>query len=135
MRPKKVILCVDHDAQILAERSFLLRTNAYNVLAAGNGTAAMALCAAAPTVELILVNAWEPAEACARAVALLKKLAPYVPLLVLSESATAIAWAADAVLDRAHCPTAELLERVRVMSARKRGPRPTGDRKFSTIST
>ena len=55
----------------------------------------------------------------------LKRMRSHVPMLLLGD-AQAVGGemhVADAVMARKNCTSCELLERVKVMSARKRGPR------------
>jgi CheY-like chemotaxis protein len=55
----------------------------------------------------------------------LKQLAPHVPMILLGDPQKmgSDLHAADAMLTKKNCTPQELLERIKVMSARKRGPR------------
>jgi len=55
----------------------------------------------------------------------LKQIAPHVPMILLGDPQKmgGDLHAADALLAKKNCSPQELLERIKVMSARKRGPR------------
>ena len=61
----------------------------------------------------------------------LKQMTVHVPMILLGDSAGCMngeIHVADAVLARKNCSSQELLERIKVMSARKRGPRKGAQR-------
>jgi CheY-like chemotaxis protein len=55
----------------------------------------------------------------------LKQIAPHIPMILLGDPQKmgCEMHAADALLAKKNCSAQELLERIKVMSARKRGPR------------
>jgi CheY-like chemotaxis protein len=55
----------------------------------------------------------------------LKQLAPHVPMILLGDPQKmgSDIHSADALLTKKNCTSQELLERIKTMSARKRGPR------------
>ena len=55
MRPKKVILCVNHNEQELSVLKFMLSTNGYRVFAAASGQEAIGLFAGLQ-VDLVLAD-------------------------------------------------------------------------------
>jgi len=130
MRPKKVILCVDDNEQELSVLKFMLTTNGYRVLSATNGQEAIAVFASAPQVDLVLTDSQMPQMSGNQLVERLKRMASHVPMMVLGEPqpANGEIHAADATLMRRSYSTQELLERIKVMSARKRGPRKGAQR-------
>ena len=130
MRPKKVILCVDDNEQELSVLKFMLATNGYRVLAAANGQEAIALFATAPQIDLVLADTTMPQMSGGQLVERLKRLRSHVPMVLLgdAQAVNAEMHVADAVLARKNCSTQELLERIKVMSARKRGPRKGAQR-------
>jgi CheY-like chemotaxis protein len=130
MRPKKVILCADDNEQELSVLKFMLMTNGYRVLAASNGQEAIALFASVPQVDLVLADTTMPQMSGSQLVERLKRTAPYVPMILLgdAQAGNGEIHAADALLARKNCSTQELLERIKVMSARKRGPRKGAQR-------
>ena len=125
MRPKKVILCVDDNEQELSVLKFTLETNGYRVLPASNGQEAIAVFSAAPQIDLVLADTHMPQMSGIQLAERLKRMRSHVPMLLLGD-AQAVGGeihVADAVMARKNCTSFELLERVKVMSARKRGPR------------
>ncbi|MGO8758467.1 MAG: response regulator [Terracidiphilus sp.] len=130
MRPKKVILCVNDNVQELSVQRFMLATNGYRVLAASNGQEAIAVFATAPQIDLVLADTKMPQMTGVQLAERLKRLRPSVPMILFGESPSVSGeiHAADAVLARKNCSTLELLERIKVMSARKRGPRKGAQR-------
>ena len=135
MRPKKVILCVDDNEQELSVLKFMLATNGYRVLAAPNGQEAIAIFATAPQIDLVLADTTMPQMSGGQLVERLKRLRSHVPMVLLgdAQAVNAEMHVADAVLARKNCSTQELLERIKVMSARKRGPRK-GAQRITTVN-
>ena len=130
MRPKKVILCVDDNEQELSVTKFMLETNGYRVLAAANGQEAIAIFAATPQIDLVVSDTTMPQMSGGQLVERLKRMRSHVPMMLLGDGQTASAeiHLADAMIARKTCSTLELLERIKVMSARKRGPRKGAQR-------
>jgi CheY-like chemotaxis protein len=124
MRPKKVILCVDDNEQELSVLKFMLATNGYRVVSATNGQEAIGIFAGTP-VDLVLADYAMPQMDGNQLVDRLKQIAPHVPMILLGDlqKMGSEIHAADALLAKKNCSTQELLERIRLMSARKRGPR------------
>lgn len=124
MRPKKVILCVDHHEQDLSVLSFMLSTNGYRVLAATAHAQALELFAE-NNVDLVLADCSSTHLEGLQLVARLKQSAPHVPMALLGDppKISAHVHAADAIFAKKSISPHELLERIKIMSARKRGPR------------
>ena len=124
MRPKKVILCVDDNEQELSVLKFMLATNGYRVVSATNGQEAIGIFAGTP-VDLVLADYAMPQMDGNQLVDRLKQIAPHVPMILLGDPQKmgGEIHSADALLAKKNCSTQELLERIRLMSARKRGPR------------
>ena len=125
MRPKKVILCVDDNEQELSVLKFMLSTNGYRVLAATSGQEAITLFTEAQQIDLVLTDATMPQMSGKQLIERLKRIASHVPMVLLGDPQTMNGeiHLADAMLAKKSCSAQELLERVKVMSARKRGPR------------
>ncbi len=127
MRPRKTILCVEDNEQILSVRKFLLETRGYRVLVATCGSDALEhLQAAMPgSIDLLLSDLILPQmdgnELARRA----KLLHPCLPVLIVSGTVTNFdrAVSADAFLPKGACTPTELLNRIRILVARKRGPK------------
>jgi CheY-like chemotaxis protein len=124
MRPKKVILCVDDNEQELSVMSFMLSTNGYRVVSATSGQEAIGIFAGMQ-VDLVLADFAMPQMNGHQLVNRLKQIAGHVPMILLGDpqAMSGEIHAADALLAKRHCSPQELLERIKVMSARKRGPR------------
>ena len=124
MRPKKIILCVDDNEQDLSVLKFMLATNGYRVVSATTGEEAMGIFAETP-VDLVLADFAMPQMNGAQLVERLKRSAPHIPMILLGDPQRmgGDIHAADALLAKKNCSPQELLERIKVMSARKRGPR------------
>jgi two-component system, OmpR family, response regulator CpxR len=135
MRPKKVILCVDDNEQELSVLKFMLQTNGYRVLAASNGQQAIAHFASTPQIDLVLADSHMPQMSGSQLVERLKRMAVHVPMILLSEMQTAGGeiHAADATIVRKNCSVQDLLERIKQMSARKRGPRKGTQRTVQVV--
>ena len=124
MRPKKVILCVDDNEQELSVLKFMLTTNGYKVISASNGQEAIG---AFQTTQVDLVLAdfnMQPMKG-DQLVHRLKAIGSHVPMILLADSQTTGGeiHVADALIAKKNCSPQELLERIKIMSARKRGPR------------
>jgi two-component system response regulator CpxR len=124
VRPKKVVLCVDDDEQALSVLVYLLQVNGYRVLSATSGKEAIALFAA-NLFDLVLTDQAMPNMSGEKLVLKLKSMAAYVPMVILGDpqKMNGRIHCADALLNKETCSSQEMLERVKFMSARKRGPR------------
>ena len=124
MRPKKVILCVNHNEQELSVLKFMLATNGYRVVSASTGQEAISVFKET-AVDLVLAEFSLPQMNGKQLVERLKGFAAHVPMVLLGDpqAMSSGIQIADALLAKKNCTTQELLERIKVMSARKRGPR------------
>ncbi len=129
MRPKKIILCVDDNEQELSVLKFMLSTNGYRVFSAISGQEAIGIFAE-NSVDLVLADYGLPQMNGCQLVERLKQIAAHVPMILLGDPQRMDGemHIADAVLPKKNCTTQELLERIKVMSARKRGPRKGSQR-------
>ena len=125
MRPKKVILCVDDSEQDLSVLKFMLSTNGYRVLTATSGQEAVAIFGEAQQIDLVLIDNTVQQTSGKALVEKLKRMASHVPMILLGDpqAMNGEIHVADALLAKKNCSPQELLERIKVMSARKRGPR------------
>lgn len=125
MRPRKVILCVDDDESRLSVRSYMLEINGYRVLAVTESEAAIYVFEHAE-VDLVLVDAEMPLMNGLILVTRLKEIKRHIPMILFGKlgSIAGQIHDADAFLNRVFCTPTELLERAKIMCARKRGPRP-----------
>lgn len=124
MRPKKVILCVDDNEQELSVLTFMLTTNGYRVLSALNGQEAIGMFAETP-VDLVVSDFAMPQMNGSQLVDRLKQIAPHVPMILLGDPQKmgGDVHPADLMLQKKNCTAVDLLEKIKQMSARKRGPR------------
>jgi two-component system response regulator CpxR len=124
MRPKKIILCVDDNEQDLSILKFMLSTNGYRVVSANNGPDAIDIFADT-AVDLVLSDYAMPQMNGDQLVIRLKQIASHVPMILLGDPQKMgdQLHGADALLAKKNYTPHELLERIKVMSARKRGPR------------
>ena len=127
MRPKKTILCVDDNEQILSVRTFLLETRGYRVIAAHNAQEALTVLDQylPGTLDLILCDLIMPQMDGNELVRRAKQLHPGLPAMIVSGTVNAFDRAvhADVFLPKGASSPAEMIERIRVLVARKRGPK------------
>jgi two-component system response regulator CpxR len=144
MRPKKTILCVDDNEQILSVRTFLLETRGYRVIALTSPHDALATIAGflPGSLDLLLCDLVMPEMDGNELVRRAKQLHPALPAMIVSGTITAYdrAGRADAFLPKGAGSPAEMLERIRILVARKRGPRkvplpaPTATSNLNSVS-
>ncbi len=128
MRPKKSILCVDDNEQLLSVRKFLLETRGcYRVVTASSSHEALELLQSAlpGSIDLLLCDLLLPQMDGNELVRRAKQLHPGLPAMIVSGTVTSFdrACAADVFLPKGAASASEMLERVRVLVARKRGPK------------
>ena len=127
MRPKKTILCVDDNEQILSVRKFLLETRGYRVISVLTPQGAIECIEAATpgSIDLLLCDLLMPQMDGNELVRRAKRLHPSLPAMIISGTVNAFdrASAADAFLPKGACSPAEMIERIRILVARKRGPK------------
>ena len=127
MRPKKVILCVDDNETALSLRTFLLETRGYRVINVTASYEALEILERTPPggIDLLIADLLLPGMDGNELVRRAKALNPGLPALIVSGTVASHerALAADAFLPKGASTPAELLEKVRVLVARKRGPR------------
>jgi two-component system response regulator CpxR len=127
MRPKKTILCVDDNEQMLSVRTFLLETRGYRVLSAASAYEALEHIARSTpgSIDLLLCDLLMPVMDGNELVRRAKEMQPQLPAMIVSGTVTAYdrAGRADAFLPKGACSPVELLERIRILVARKRGPK------------
>jgi len=127
LRPKKTILCVDDNEQVLSVRTFLLETRGYRVISSLSPAHALEIIeqSAFGSLDLLLCDLIMPQMDGNELVRRAKHLQPGLPAMIVSGTVSAFdrACAADAFLPKGACSPAEMIERIRVLVARKRGPR------------
>lgn len=127
MRPKKVILCVDDNETALSLRTFLLETRGYRVVNVSTSQEALEILerAVPGAIDLLITDLLLPGMDGNELVRRAKGMHAGLPALIVSGTVASYerALAADAFLPKGASTPAELLEKVRVLVARKRGPR------------
>jgi len=138
MRPKKTILCVDDNEQILSVRTFLLETRGYRVLTADNAQQALELIEGTQpgAIDLLLCDLIMPQMDGNELVRRAKQLHPGLPSMIVSGTVNAFDRAvhADVFLPKGASSPAEMIERIRVLVARKRGPKKASAAQFPSAA-
>ncbi len=124
MRPKKVILLVDGNEQALSVRKFMLETRGYRVVDSASAQAALERFGEGG-IDLIVSDLLLPGMDGNELVRRIKAEAPEMPALLLSSTVKdfARASAADAFLPKGAVTPTEMVERIRMLLVRKRGPK------------
>jgi CheY-like chemotaxis protein len=135
MRPKKVILCVDDNEQELSVLKFMLSTNGYKVFSASNGQEAIGAFSA-NQIDLVLADFNMHPMNGDQLVHRLKGIASHVPMILMGDPQMTGSeiHVADAMLAKKNCSPQDLLEKIKLMSARKRGPRKGAQRATAVAS-
>jgi two-component system response regulator CpxR len=127
MRPKKTILCVDDNEQVLSVRTFLLETRGYRIIAANTSQEALEVLERSlpGTLDLILCDLLMPQMDGNELVRRAKQIHHGLPAMIVSGTVNAFdrALHADVFLPKGASSPAEMIERIRVLVARKRGPK------------
>jgi len=124
MKPKKTILCVDDNEQALSIRKIMLETRGYRVVACNNGDAALEIFRRGG-IDLVLTDLIMPGIDGSRLIEEVKMLSPQTPAVLISgrvkiyERETL----ADLFLPKGMYEPADLLEKIRLLLVRKRGPK------------
>jgi two-component system, OmpR family, response regulator CpxR len=124
MKPKRTILCIDSNEQSLSIRKILLETRGYRVAAYKNGQEALERFRMGD-VDLVLTDLAITGTDGAKIIETVKALSPSTPAILLSDKARTYdhGTRADLFLAKNMCAPAELLERIRALLVRKRGPK------------
>lgn len=124
MKPKRTILCVDDNEQSLSIRKVMLETRGYRVVTSHNGREALEIFRQGG-IDLLLTDLVMPEVDGNELIRRAKELSPFIPAILFSGHTKFCAGEsfADVFLPKgAHAPI-ELLERIRLMLIRKRGPK------------
>jgi len=124
MKPKRTILCVDDNEQSLSIRKIMLETRGYRVLACNNGEDAL-ICFRRGGVDLVITDLVMPGTDGIKLIEEIKNLSPDTPAVLLSGKVRLYDrdTRADVFLPKGMHDPAELLERIRLLLVRKRGPK------------
>jgi CheY-like chemotaxis protein len=135
MKPKRTILCVDDNEQTLSIRKVMLETRGYRVLASSKAEDALELFKGGG-VDLVLTDLVMPGFDGTRLIDEIKAISPETPAILLSGKVRIYDrdTKADVFLPKGMYAPAELLERIRVLLIRKRGPKRLPHRMPSTVN-
>jgi DNA-binding response OmpR family regulator len=123
MTLKKTILCVDDEHNLSIHR-LTLETRGYRVLTANTADDALAVFRLGG-VDLLLSSAELPDAAGGQLARLVKELCPELPIVLLSGQIRSFHTDApvDLLLRKGSYQPSELLERIRLLMVKRRGPR------------
>jgi two-component system response regulator CpxR len=124
MKPKRTILCVDDNEQSLSIRKVMLETRGYRVIACTRGEDALERFKKGG-VDLVLTDLIMPGLDGTKLIDAIKTLSPQTPAILLSGKVRIYDrdTRADVFLPKGMYAPAELLERIRLLLVRKRGPK------------
>ncbi len=129
MKPKRTILCVDDHEQSLSIRKIMLETRGYRVIACSNGQEALE-CFRKGGIDLVLTDLVMPGLDGTKLIEAIKAISPQTPAILLSGKVKIYDrdTQADIFLPKGMYAPVELLERIRLLLVRKRGPKSTHER-------
>jgi CheY-like chemotaxis protein len=124
MKPKRTILCVDSNEQQLSIRKVMLETRGYRVIACTAGADAMEIFKKGG-IDLVLADLTMPGVDGGQLIQSVKAFSPHTPAILLSSKAKTYDQdsRADVFLPKGMSAPAEILERIRMLLVRKRGPK------------
>ena len=124
MKPKRTILCVDDNEQSLSIRKVLLETRGYRVLAYTDAKQALERFALGG-VDLVLTDLVMPGVDGSKLIQGVKNISPETPAILVSGTVKIYEHesSADLFLAKGMYMPADLLERIRLLLVRKRGPK------------
>jgi two-component system, OmpR family, response regulator CpxR len=124
MKPKRTILCVDDNEQSLSIRKVMLETRGYRVLAYSDAQRALERFAEGG-VDLVLTDLIMPGIDGSKLIEGVKGISPETPAILLSGKVKIYEResGADVFLAKGMYAPVDLLERIRVLLIRKRGPK------------
>jgi CheY-like chemotaxis protein len=126
MKPKRTILCVDDNEQALSIRKVMLETRGYRVIACSSGEEAVERFKKGG-IDLVLTDLIMPGVDGCKLIEQVKAISPRTPAVLLSGKVRIYDrdMQADVFIPKGTGTPAELLERIRLLLVRKRGPRRT----------
>jgi two-component system, OmpR family, response regulator CpxR len=129
MKAKKTILCVDDNEQLLSIRKVILETRGYRVLACTSGREALNVFKQGG-IDLVLTDLAMPEVDGVELIDSVKDLAPETPAILFSGKVKIYErqTRANLFLPKGMYAPAELLEHIRLMLVRKRGPKKAAAR-------
>jgi len=124
MKPKKNILCVDDNEQALSIRKIMLETRGYRVAAFTSAEPALEAFRLGG-VDLVLTDLILPGMDGSKLIEEIKALSPQTPAVLISGRVKIFErnTLADAFLSKGMYEPMDLLEKIRLLLVKKRGPR------------
>jgi len=124
MKPKRTILCVDDNEQSLSHRKIMLETRGYRVATFARGEDGLARFLQGG-IDLVIADMAMPGLDGPQLIAKVKEQSPQTPAILISSKARIYNHEsqADVFLAKGMYAPADLLERVRLLLVRKRGPK------------
>lgn len=124
MKPKRTILCVDDNEQSLSIRKVMLETRGYRVVTCVSGEEALKAFDNGG-IDLVLTDLIMPGLDGTELIARIKSQSPHTPAILFSGKIRIYDrdTQADVFLPKGMYAPAELLERIRLLLVRKRGPK------------
>ena len=124
MKPKRTILCVDDNEQSLSHRKIMLETRGYRVANFSRVEDAMARFLEGG-IDLVIADMAMPGLDGPQLIARIKELSPHTPAILISSKVRIYDHdsKADVFLAKGMYAPVDLLERIRILLIRKRGPK------------
>lgn len=124
MKPKRTILCVDDNEQSLSNRKIVLETRGYRVASCARGEDALERFRLGG-IDLVIADMAMPGLDGPQLIARIKELSPSTPAILISSKVRIYDHdsQADVFLTKGMYATSDLLERIRQLLVRKRGPK------------
>jgi CheY-like chemotaxis protein len=124
MKPKRTILCVDDNEQSLSIRKVMLETRGYRVICCTTAEEALTVFQNG-NIDLVLSDVLMPGMDGTELIARIKAISPAIPTILFSGKIKVYEkdTQADIFLPKGMYAPAELLERIRLLLVRKRGPK------------
>lgn len=124
MKPKRTILCVDDNEQSLSNRKIVLETRGYRVVSLSRGEDALVRFLQGG-IDLVIADMAMPGLDGPQLIARIKENSPHTPAILISSKVRIYDHdsQADVFLTKGMYATVDLLERIRQLLVRKRGPK------------
>jgi two-component system, OmpR family, response regulator CpxR len=124
MKPKRTILCVDENEQSLSQRKIVLETRGYRVAAFSRGEDAWVRFLEGG-VDLVIADMAMRGVDGPQLIAKIKETSPSTPAILIANKVRSFEHdsQADVFLTKGMYSPADLLERVRLLLTRRRGPK------------
>jgi two-component system, OmpR family, response regulator CpxR len=135
MKPKRTILCVDDNEQSLSYRKIVLETRGYRVASCLRGEDALERFAQGG-IDLVIADMAMLGLDGPQLIAKIKEVSPQTPAILISSKVRLYDHdsQADVFLTKGMYSTVDLLERIRLLLVRKRGPKRILQRPAAAIA-